>query len=426
MRRLTFLAALALACGSGLVDHAGAGLPPALDGGCTAPLHACGGSCVAQSVQACGSGCATCTPPPNAQPVCAGGECGYTCAAPFLHCATGCCTATRIAAGGDHTCALVAGGVKCWGANDQLQLGSANAGGFSATPVDVPGLSGASDLASGAGQTCAIVSGAVKCWGLGQGVEEVGGVSGAVLLAVGGRHACAATGNAVLCWGANDRGQLGDGTLTGRAAAAPVSGASGALSLALGLDHSCAAQTTGALCWGRDDHGQVGDGQAASAVVLPTAVQGLSTASLLGVGAGELHSCALASPDGSVSCWGANARHQVDSSGQDQFRAKGLGGLKASAVAGGAASTCAIVSGGLECWGANDTGQLALGDTTDRLGPTPVPGLSGVSALALGSSHGCALFNDGSVQCWGKNNQGQLGTGSTSAFSASPVAVSAP
>ncbi len=426
MKRLLVMAALACACGSGLVDHEGAGLPPPLGGGCTAPLHSCGGACVAQSVQACGAACATCTAPANAQPTCSGGACGYACAAPFLHCASGCCAATAIAAGGDHSCALVDGGVKCWGANNLLQLGSAAAGAFSAAPLEVPGISGASALAAGAGHTCAIVSGAVKCWGLGQGVAEVDGVSSAVLIAAGDRHACAATSTAVFCWGANDRGQLGDGTIgSGRDAAAPVSGSSGALSLALGRDHSCAIYGTAARCWGRDDHGQVGDGQPpVPAVALPAAVQQLTTAASLG--AGELHSCALAAPDGSVSCWGANERHQVDSSGQDQPQARGLGGLKASAVAGGAASTCAIVSGGLECWGANDAGQLALGDTADRLGPTPVPGVAGVKQIALGSSHGCALLNDGSLQCWGKNDKGQLGTGSASAFSTSPVVVSAP
>jgi hypothetical protein len=48
--------------------------------------------------------------------------------------------------------------------------------------------------------------------------------------------------------------------------------------------------------------------------------------------------------------------------------------------------TCAIVSGALECWGANDSGQLGDGTTKDRSSPSPVSGLdSGVEAVRLGA-----------------------------------------
>jgi alpha-tubulin suppressor-like RCC1 family protein len=74
--------------------------------------------------------------------------------------------ATAIAAGERHTCALVGGAAKCWGAAAQGQLGN-NAAATSATPQDVVGLSsGVRAISAGSDHTCALLdNGAVKCWG---------------------------------------------------------------------------------------------------------------------------------------------------------------------------------------------------------------------------------------------------------------------
>ena len=94
-----------------------------------------------------------------------------------------------------------------------------------------------------------------------------------------------------------------------------------------------------------------------------------------------------------------------------------------SPLALGDSHTCALKNDGtVNCWGWNPFGQLGDGTTTDRTTPTTVPGLTGVVALATGEVHTCALKTDGTVSCWGRNTSGQLGDGSL-VDRTSPVSV---
>jgi alpha-tubulin suppressor-like RCC1 family protein len=77
----------------------------------------------------------------------------------------------------------------------------------------------------------------------------------------------------------------------------------------------------------------------------------------------------------------------------------------------------------LKCFGANDSGQLGLGDAENR-GDAPgemgaaLPAVAlglGVKDVAAGSKHTCAILSDDSVKCWGDNAYGQLGLGDAAA-----------
>jgi len=75
----------------------------------------------------------------------------------------------------------------------------------------------------------------------------------------------------------------------------------------------------------------------------------------------------------------------------------------------GSSHACAVVAGGVRCWGSNSQGQLGDGTTTTPKKSVVVPGLADIVEVAVGDVHTCARSAAGSVWCWGGNASGELG-----------------
>jgi alpha-tubulin suppressor-like RCC1 family protein len=322
-----------------------------------------------------------------------------------------------IAAGGNQTCILDSGGVKCWGKNNAGQLGDGTTQDRN-TPVTVTALPDkVTAIAMGYIHACAVTESAeVFCWGR-QTAEQtrVGSDPGYTAVTIGSMHTCGLNAHGGLkCWGSNSFGGLGDGTTEERLAPVDVIGLSGDVtSVAAGGDFTCAVQKGSVKCWGSNNSGQLGNGTFESNTN-PVGIPGLESGVAV-VAAGFFHACAVKT-NGEVWCWGENFAGELgDGTNKNNpvpVMVNNLeGGIQIVAV--GGSHTCALTkAGGVKCWGGNANGQLGDGSTTDRNSPVDVTGLSsGVIAIAAGGSHTCAVMAGGAVKCWGLNESGQLGNG---------------
>jgi hypothetical protein len=135
----------------------------------------------------------------------------------------------------------------------------------------------------------------------------------------------------------------------------------------------------------------------------------------------------LTEADG-VKCWGKIYDGQPGDDGTSpQISPVSVNGLTdgITAIAAGTTHTCALLTDGtVKCWGRNNAGQLGDGTTKSRLTPQKVSGLTEtVAAITSGGDHTCALTTTGKVFCWGDNLDGALGD-STSVNRSVPVNVS--
>jgi alpha-tubulin suppressor-like RCC1 family protein len=403
-------------------------------------------------------------------------------------------TAKSISAGMSHVCAVLDNGsVKCWGAGWSGQLGTGatdNRGDASGEMGDslpaVPLGTGrtAKYVAAGFDHTCALLdNNTVKCWGdgsegelgygdgasRGDGPGEMGDALPVVNLGTGrtvkqlsaGWHGnCAVLDNdSVKCWGNNDSGESGLGA-TGDRGNDPGEMGDNLLAVDLGpgLTAKQVSRTGGMACailnndyvkcWGDNDEGTLGVGDTNSrgdqpgemGNALPYVALGMMMSSQsLSVGAVSNLMCSVVRT-GRVKCWGTNFAGQLGI-GETATRgdtASDMGdnlpyvdiGTKRGVrqVVAGFAHACAIIGGGLvKCWGDATFGQLGYGNTTSKgdnagemgenlqlLSLGSVAGSSRTAKQLVANAEGhytCALLDNDQAKCWGYNNLGVLGTG---------------
>ena len=119
---------------------------------------------------------------------------------------------------------------------------------------------------------------------------------------------------------------------------------------------------------------------------------------------GLTHSCRLL-VTGTVECFGANPRGQLGNgmfgvSSVDWLPVIGLRRVRSLVVGGG--HNCVVLGDGMvRCWGSNVNGQLGDGTLENRSTPVLVRGLRGVKELAAAASATCALLVARTVRCWG-------------------------
>ena len=174
--------------------------------------------------------------------------------------------------------------------------------------------------------------------------------------------------------------------------------------------------------WGDGSSGQLGLGNTTS-FSTPQQVGALITWSK--VSTGDISSMAIKT-DGTLWVWGANTSGKLGLGNTTGYSSpKQVGSLTNWSLVscGGSNNSSAIKTDGtLWTWGANNFGQLGIGNTTGYSSPKQVGAQTNWYQISSGRSYSLATKTDGTLWAWGNGALGQLGLNNVTNYS-SPVQI---
>lgn len=280
---------------------------------------------------------------------------------------------TQVSAGGDYSCGVGRGRLRCWGRNTWGQLGTGHKSAPVSSPTQVGTLTDWKRVAAGGASTC--------------------GIRTAQRL--------------LYCWGLNNRGQLGDATRTVRLTPHRAGGLDWKM-VSMGWFHVCGIHKTDQLvCWGDNQYGELGRGNTTQSVKMRRLRGSWSTVSAQG-----WSSCGIRT-DHSLWCWGRNVLGGLGTGDFDnRTRPTRIGShaLRWRQVSLSWTHACAVRwDRSVWCWGRNDVGGVGDGTTTTRPFPTRVLGNLRARSLSTFEGGACAVTTAGPTYCWGDNHYGETG-----------------
>lgn len=234
-------------------------------------------------------------------------------------------------------------------------------------------------------------------------------------------------------WGNNNAGQIGNGNRTNLSSPVQIGTLTNWRSVAVSQTTSLAIKLDGTLWgWGDNGSGTIGD---STTVNKSSPVQVGTLTNWQSIAGAGFSSYAI-KKDGTLWAWGSNIYGQLGIPGgltTTYSSPTQIGSLTnwASIAAGSTNITGNFVvaiktDGTLWAWGANNVGQLGINNTTNYSSPIQVGTLTNwkyvVANAGSGSGAVLAIKTDGTLWAWGNNGSGQLGLGNTTNRS-SPVQV---
>ena len=245
---------------------------------------------------------------------------------------------------------------RCWGANDQGQLGTGTTL-LSTIPMAVTGLTTATAISLGRASACAVL--------------DEGGVQ---------------------CWGSNDYGQLGDGTTVDRSTPVDVDGMTTAVGVAVGNGFSCALLADQTVsCWGLNYRPARGMAQRHRDPPRRRCRRSRTRAPWRPAISMRARSATPDRSSAGATTPRVRSTRETTSEREPPTDVEGVADVRQLSLSGGV--SCAIVDAGdVTCWGG----------AYDVLPLTTIAGIPAevVDLSAIRRDAGCAVLVDGTVACW--------------------------